>query len=429
MIAMWALAAGLAVSSPCAGAGTFTEWPASSGGNGHWYEATYASPSLSPESWFSFAQGRRGYVASVTSAAESSVVYSIATQNGGFTQAVIGGRRGTNNAFQWVSGEPWAFVAWSQGEPSCTCERYLMLYPSGWNDTDSRGRSWAIIEYASDCNGDGLVDFGQIIRGQLADTNGNRVPDCCESGGACAATLVEWPVSAGGNGHWYRLDTQQRRWSDSRDWASTIGGRLASIETATEHAWIRSAFQQRGTLVNVGGFQQSGSLTTEAGWTWLSGPAFDLTLPHGFDDSPCALGVPGENGEQDFLHLSDDWSYFGDVNDVPYGQWNCASPGWTLVEFDADCNGDGVVDMGQIMRGELPDADFNGVPDCCEGHPSCRPCPSDLDGNGLVDTADLSLVLLDFGSCIGCESDQDGNGWVDTADLALMLLDFGACPS
>ncbi|MFM7806671.1 MAG: IPT/TIG domain-containing protein, partial [Planctomycetota bacterium] len=27
------------------------------------------------------------------------------------------------------------------------------------------------------------------------------------------------------------------------------------------------------------------------------------------------------------------------------------------------------------------------------------PCPSDLDGNGFVDTADISLVLLDFGAC------------------------------
>jgi formylglycine-generating enzyme required for sulfatase activity len=27
------------------------------------------------------------------------------------------------------------------------------------------------------------------------------------------------------------------------------------------------------------------------------------------------------------------------------------------------------------------------------------PCPSDLDGNGMVDTADISLMLLDFGAC------------------------------
>ena len=55
-------------------------------------------------------------------------------------------------------------------------------------------------------------------------------------------------------------------------------------------------------------------------------------------------------------------------------------------------------------------------------------CPSDLDGNRVIDPADVSLLLLDFGSCSGCSSDLDGNGVTDTADLSLLLLDFGACP-
>ena len=56
------------------------------------------------------------------------------------------------------------------------------------------------------------------------------------------------------------------------------------------------------------------------------------------------------------------------------------------------------------------------------------PCPSDLDGNGLVDNADISLLLLDFGSCTGCPSDLDGNDVVDNADISLLLLEFGDCP-
>jgi hypothetical protein len=56
------------------------------------------------------------------------------------------------------------------------------------------------------------------------------------------------------------------------------------------------------------------------------------------------------------------------------------------------------------------------------------PCPSDLDGNGLVDNADISLLLLDFGSCTGCPSDLDGNDLVDNADISLLLLEFGDCP-
>ena len=56
------------------------------------------------------------------------------------------------------------------------------------------------------------------------------------------------------------------------------------------------------------------------------------------------------------------------------------------------------------------------------------PCPSDLDGDKRIDTADLSLLLLDFGTCAGCSSDVDGDGTVNAADISLLLLAFGACP-
>jgi formylglycine-generating enzyme required for sulfatase activity/uncharacterized membrane protein len=56
-------------------------------------------------------------------------------------------------------------------------------------------------------------------------------------------------------------------------------------------------------------------------------------------------------------------------------------------------------------------------------------CAADLDRSGVVDAADLALLLLDFGNCAGCPSDADGNGVVDAADIALLLLDFGACPT
>jgi hypothetical protein len=55
-------------------------------------------------------------------------------------------------------------------------------------------------------------------------------------------------------------------------------------------------------------------------------------------------------------------------------------------------------------------------------------CPPDLDGNRIVNTADLGVMLLDFGDCQNCAGDLDGNGLVDTADVSLLLLDFGSCP-
>jgi uncharacterized membrane protein len=57
-----------------------------------------------------------------------------------------------------------------------------------------------------------------------------------------------------------------------------------------------------------------------------------------------------------------------------------------------------------------------------------RACPSDLDGDGEVNAADISLLLLDFGLADGCSPDLDDTGEVDAADIALLLLDFGSCP-
>ncbi|MFM7260681.1 MAG: hypothetical protein ACKO3W_08765, partial [bacterium] len=62
----------------------------------------------------------------------------------------------------------------------------------------------------------------------------------------------------------------------------------------------------------------------------------------------------------------------------------------------------------------------------CE--PDAPPCPSDLDGSGTVDSADLANVLSAWGTCGGCAADLDGNGTVDSADLAQVLSAWGACP-
>ena len=50
--------------------------------------------------------------------------------------------------------------------------------------------------------------------------------------------------------------------------------------------------------------------------------------------------------------------------------------------------------------------------------------PADLDGSCVVDSGDVSFVLLDFGSA-GGPSDLDGDGVVGSGDVAIILLEFG----
>jgi hypothetical protein len=53
--------------------------------------------------------------------------------------------------------------------------------------------------------------------------------------------------------------------------------------------------------------------------------------------------------------------------------------------------------------------------------------PADLDGNGVVNGADLGLMLAGWGACGSpCPGDLDGNGAVNGADLGLLLAAWSA---
>jgi hypothetical protein len=54
-------------------------------------------------------------------------------------------------------------------------------------------------------------------------------------------------------------------------------------------------------------------------------------------------------------------------------------------------------------------------------------CPGDVNGDGIVDGADLGLLLGAWGTGDQC-ADLDDSGDVDGADLGLLLGAWGACP-
>lgn len=59
------------------------------------------------------------------------------------------------------------------------------------------------------------------------------------------------------------------------------------------------------------------------------------------------------------------------------------------------------------------------------------PCPADLDGNGIVDGADLAIVLGHWGDTCACGcslGDVDADGIVDGVDLSIVLGSWGFCP-
>ena len=205
------------------------QWRVEDGGNGHWYrlELTYAEWDQARLA----ADSIGGHLATITSAGENSFIQSLTSQAPP-ADYYLGGFRQNQScdlaAWTWITGESFEFSAWGvwgNAEPDCigwSCQGYsvgcgLVAEIIGrpdqganfgkWND-ESKGIYWqgnliagqSIVEWSADCNSDGIVDYGQIRSGELADANGNYIPDCCESTPPCGPCLADVDGSGAVNG-------------------------------------------------------------------------------------------------------------------------------------------------------------------------------------------------------------------------------------
>jgi hypothetical protein len=193
-----------------------------------------------------------------------------------------------------------------------------------------------------------------------------------ESAQAQQPVAAQWRVEDGGNGHWYRVVAipQGIAWTDARDAATSMGGHLATIQSASEDSFVIAtcrAIQWVGRWGPwLGGNQSSGAAEPGAGWLWVTGEPLNYTSwnTNEPNNGPC----PGPEESIAYLNTPDArW------NDLPNSGF-CQSDGPVgsyAVEWDADCNSDGIVDYGQCRDGSLPDFDADNVPDCCERNEPC----------------------------------------------------------
>lgn len=85
-----------------------------------------------------------------------------------------------------------------------------------------------------------------------------------------------------------------------------------------------------------------------------------------------------------------------------------------------DCNANGEPDGCDVVDGLSDDVNANGIPDECE-------CIGDIDGDGVIDAADVALLVANWGAAVGGVLDLDGSGIVDGADVSLALGRWGPC--
>ena len=240
--------------------------------------------------------------------------------------------------------------------------------------------------------------------------------------GVAAQDAVQWRIEDGGNGHWYLLDaTVGISWNEARSRALARGGDLASIENAEENALL--AGPVLGDLQLDGGNQVWLGGRKSGSWEWIDGSKFNFTswdCPGA--GSPCQ---PDNTGTaMTALRSFDQVLYW---NDTPAGFTGDAAG--FFIEWSTDCNGDGIVDYGQIVDGTCDDTNDAGVPDCCDAGQACDPCPADLNDDGLVGPPDLG-ILLALWDTDGTPNSADinGDGTVNASDLGPLLGAWGVCP-
>ena len=296
-------------------------------------------------------------------------------------------------------------------------------------------------ECKGDCNGNSLPDSFEISQGLTADCNANGVPDSCDiSSGASAdcngngrpdscditvipAGAVQWTVSSGGNGHWYkRASGSATNWATANAAAIAAHGHLVTITSPEEGAFIASRLVSAAQNTWIGLVQTIGSAEPLAGWHWSTGEDFTY--------SNWAQGTPNDypssaDGEENHAVL---------LASGLWNDWNLARTASSIIEWSstpendcdlngvpdscqADCNADGVPNVCEIAAG-APDIDGDGIPDSCEY------AQGDLSLDGIVNAVDMAILLGNWGSTTFTMGDIDHNGSIGAGDLAMLLASW-----
>jgi hypothetical protein len=452
------------------------QWRVEDGGNGHWYAVT--NESLVYPQLRSTCQAHGGHLATLTTQAEWEWVKThlpiAGLFVGGYQDHTSPAYAEPNGGWRWVTDEPFVLDTAYMGTydifctmtvpgfddcPAGTCgycgcgepgAQDALFFTGCCNNVlddvgdgvtqncDSSARQ-GIIEWSADCNRDGIVDYGQIQSRRLADVDSNNIPDCCEQALTCPPEPAQWPIAQGGNGHWYTTIGTKLSWQDAKLFCETRGGHLVTLTSASEWSWVTQRFPECWVGANQSASNPDYS-EPYGGWRWVTGEpwSFDGSYMMPFDDCP-GLVMPGcacGNGAQDALFimgccnrmLNDNQD--GSTGDCLFNEQMPLLRVDAVIEWSADCNGDGIVDFGQIRDGVLEDFDHNNIPDCCESALGCDPCRADIDESGAVNGVDLAAILNNWGTSGGKQprSDVNSDGIVDGADLAEVLNSWGACP-
>ncbi len=251
-------------------------------------------------------------------------------------------------------------------------------------------------------------------------------------------TLMLWEESEGGNGHCYAIIREHGmlRWDTAVGLAHAMGGELASLSTRNEFMWVFENVVDNPLAWSgaagpwIGAYRDptpEEASDPTLGWHWVdqsdwSFSPWDLKV-----GNPPNQNCPGQ--DECVLRFAD-----AECNGFPMPQTEdrtindacvaCSAtefdPCTAVIEFDADCDEDGVVDFAEIVFGSASDSNLNWIPDHCE-------CLGDFDGDGAVGAADLAALLQDWGASGNSVADLNVDGAVDGDDFSIFMSLWGVC--
>ncbi len=129
---------------------------------------------------------------------------------------------------------------------------------------------------------------------------------------------VQWDVSSGGNGHWYKPvpGFPGITWTRANELAQAEGGYLATITSAEENAFVFSLVANDPQYWNfccnysgaaLGGLQQEGAPEPAGGWHWITGEPWTYSNWY-----------PGQPNNRPEAEIPEERLHFF----YPDGQWN-----------------------------------------------------------------------------------------------------------
>jgi hypothetical protein len=264
------------------------------------------------------------------------------------------------------------------------------------------------------------------------------------AGPALAQDAAQWRVENGGNGHWYAELNQERVWPDANNEAEELGATLVTVTSLAEFQFLVSDSGLDISHRFGGAFQDLEAADYDepyGGWRWVTGEAFDWNVMNAFmnaDDcpggSPGACGC-GPSGMQNSLLVCCVGGVLDDVGDGLIG--GCDSiPRKSVIEWSADCNGDGVTDACEILAGAIDTNPADGIPDSCQGLTRgaccidgvCVQLPADECFNAQGAYAGNNIDCYTANCPTNCIGDLLPDGVVDINDVLIVLGSWGACP-